>query len=197
LEAQKTSDRSARLRRASVGLLLPLCWSAEGIGPIRADQPTASADQDLNTSQATSSIGGEDCTKSTLLTRSRLQELFSSVALGNRSALLAMPQVLPCLGVGESEDFYRSAGSFLERQPTSFLKIVAGSDILRTRLEYLVTMLPLSLVDDLPAQTAAIGKRIDALNTVHDAGLDILKHDALAVLLSEQRELKRIQADHK
>jgi hypothetical protein len=58
-------------------------------------------------------------------------------------------------------------------------------------------MLPLSLVDNLPAKILTIRHRIDALNTVHDASLDRLKLEAVAALLSEQRELERIQSDHK
>jgi hypothetical protein len=117
------------------------------------------------------------------------------MASGDQNAFRAASQVLPCLGVGESEDFYRSAGAFLERQPVRFLEIVAGSDALKDRLRYLVTMLPISLVDDLPAQITTIGRRIVALNSVHDASLDMLKHRAVSALQSEQSELKRIQSD--
>jgi hypothetical protein len=132
------------------------------------------------------------CTKSTIAAR---RELFSLIASGDQNAFRAALRVLPCLGVGENEDFYRSAGAFLERQPARFLEIIAGSDALKGRLRYLVTMLPISSVDDLPAQITTIGRRIAALNSVHDANLDMLKHWAVSALQSEQGELKRIQSD--
>jgi hypothetical protein len=172
-------------------LVLAFCWGADAVFPTWAGV----AGQSSNPPQAAPSVDDARCTESTIATRSRQQELLSLIASGDEKAFRAALQALPCLGVGESEDFYRSAGAFLERQPVRFLEFVAGSDALKDRLRYLVTMLPISLVDDLSAQITTIDRRITVLNSVHDASLDMLKHSAVSALQSEQIELKRIQSD--
>jgi hypothetical protein len=156
-------------------------------------EPAASVGQGVD--RTIRSAGDANCAG--VAEPSRRRALLPLIASGDQNAFRAAARLLPCLGAGESEDFYRSAGSFLERRPASFLGIVAESALLRDRLRYLVTMLPLALVDDLPAQTATVGQRIDALNTVQDARLDGLKQRALAALRSERKELEHIRSDQR
>jgi hypothetical protein len=92
-------------------------------------------------------------------------------------------------GGGDAEDFYRSAGIFLQKHPHALLQIAQQNAVSNSELKLLVTMLPLQLVDNTDAQTALVNHRISRLQAVDDPSVSEIKQRALSHLEAEKSKL--------
>jgi hypothetical protein len=124
-------------------------------------------------------------------------QLFELITRGNESAFHAALLVSRCLDGGELEDFYRSAGIFLEVQPRAFLQITKRMEIPYSQLRPLGTMLPLDMVDDLDRKISTVEKRISILTGISEGSLQDTKEQALSFLEKEKQVLDRIKTEVK
>lgn len=117
------------------------------------------------------------------------KDLFKLIREGNERALRAALLVSSCWDGADTEDFYWSAGMFLQRDPRSFLEVAAKSDVSIRQLSGMATMLPLEVVDKIDARLKAVEVRISRLEAVDDPELTIVKMVALAALTQYKVEL--------
>jgi hypothetical protein len=146
-------------------------------------------------SRVTSS--GPDCGEEVAATNSQRNELFQLIRDGNEQAFRAALLVQHCWDGGEAEDFYRSAGIFLEGNPRTFLQMAKDSQVSRRELNRMVTMLPLETVDDMDAQLKEVKQRIATLKAVEDPALVNVKQKALVSLAKENKNLQEIKSHAK
>lgn len=108
------------------------------------------------------------CDQKTQLTYLQTDKLFSYVTDGNSSAFRAALLISSCFDGGDLEDYDRSVGVYFTKHPNDFLAVVCEERISNENVNDMITMLPLSLVDDFNAQRAEISKRIALLKAIHD-----------------------------
>ncbi|WP_157198246.1 hypothetical protein [Methylomonas sp. DH-1] len=108
----------------------------------------------------------EQCSQIYLPSDYQLKQLFNLVRQGNLFALRIGVLIFKCIGTGEQEDFFRSTGSFFEKEPKLFLMTIKNNAVDEQNLRYMVTMTPIDLVDDLDAQISVIKYRIDLLGKI-------------------------------
>lgn len=115
--------------------------------------------------------------------------LFALIREGNQSAFSVGLSMSKCWDGGELEDFYRSAGTFLELEPQAFLSAARQRKVTESQLQYLLTMLPLELVDDLDAKIGTIDHRIAILKKTRVPSLQSVRKKSLLILQREKQEL--------
>jgi hypothetical protein len=184
---------TSKITRVFVPLLFVLfsCQMAHSASPwnVFLRNPTAESIRDLK-----EAIGErtDQCSQIPMPSSKEINQLFRLVQDANDSALRAALLVSNCLGIGDLEDLYRASGSFLEARTTTFLQIASEREIPEGNLRYMVTMLPLSLVDNLPGQVLAVNKRIALLEAVDDGRLIKIRNRVVAYLQVAKSELEKI-----
>lgn len=83
---------------------------------------------------------------------------------------------------GDLEDVFRSLGSLTETHPRLFLKEVSQHRVTQAKYESLLTMLPLSTVDNEAKKRRLIERRIRSLAAVKDKPLAVARDEAIAIL---------------
>ncbi len=121
------------------------------------------------------------------------QNLFDSIASGNNFSLRTGLLVEQCLDGGDLGDFRRSAGQFFEKKPVIFMQEIKRSSVPTASYQSMVTMLPLTLVDDLNMQIKAIRFRIQLLKDIELSELEELKDIASKVLKDQELKLTDLQ----
>lgn len=119
--------------------------------------------------------------------------LYDSISKGNQWALRAAFLIFDSFDGGELEDFNRSVGSFVDRRPSLFLKIIHEKNISDSEFKGMLTMFPLSTADDIDLELSMIAYRINVLEEVADNLLEKKRDKAIMVLKSEQEELYKIK----
>lgn len=130
-------------------------------------------------------------------TKKQAGRLFKLVSEGNESALRAALLMSRCLDGGELEDFYRSTGVFFEAQPRAFLKIIKEKEIPDSQTRYLLTMLPLDMVDDIDRQIRVVENRVLLLNGVDEVSFEEIRKRLLFSLEKAKENLDRIRPESK
>jgi len=113
---------------------------------------------------------------------------------GNQSALRAGLLIYRCLDGGNLEDFYRSVGVFLESHPLAFLRTVTDVETSDRDLRYMVTMLPLMLVDNDDGRIEAVNERIVGVEAVSNPQVVTTKTKVLSFLEAERANLEKAKA---
>jgi hypothetical protein len=101
--------------------------------------------------------------------------------------------VAHCLDGGDLEDVYRALGSALARHPKNVLRALSQEDVPDTRLRYLATTLPLTLVDNLDGQVAEIDRRIARTRSATEPATAALSRRILVVLAERRNALASIR----
>lgn len=83
---------------------------------------------------------------------------------------------------GDLEDVFRGLGSVTETDPKLFLEQVVRHRVSRGNLESLLTMLPLSTVDNVPKKRRLVERRIRSLAAVKDKPVAHVRDEAIAIL---------------
>lgn len=135
------------------------------------------------------------CDQNSIPTKVEISTLFKLIQGANPPALRATLLVIKCLGVGDVEDFNRVSGVFLEKLPTIFLQVIRDNDIQDRQLRYMVTMLPLSLVDNLPAKILTLERRIALIAAINNVKLIAIKAKVMAFLQEEKDDLEKINVE--
>jgi len=135
------------------------------------------------------------CADSTLPNPAEAIRLIGLVSGGNELSFRAGLLISHCLGVGDLEDFYRASGAFLDLHPKAFLRIVTSSALPEHTVRDMVTMLPLTLVDNYRGTLMAIDKRIATVKAVDDPLLNDIKAKIVTSLQDEKLELETIESD--
>ena len=141
--------------------------------------------------------GAAGCNQEALPDRLQKAKLFKLIQSGNQWGFRAGLFVSGCLDGANAEDFYRSAGLFFQRAPHAFLQIVQDNGASDAELKRMLTMLPLTTVDDFDAQLSMIKKRISILQGIDDVSLSSVKDTALVFLTSEETKLIRMRSETK
>lgn len=108
-------------------------------------------------------VTSDDCHEKSGFDNEKRSRLFDLMRSGNSYAVQVGVMSFHCLDGGELEDFYRSAGSFFDKNPDELMRIVHAYPVSGSALEHMVTMLPLETVDDIDGRIVLIEKRIGAL----------------------------------
>ncbi len=108
------------------------------------------------------------CGQKTQLTHRQTDTLFAYIQDGSPVAFRAAALMSSCFDGGDLEDYFRSVGVYFTKHPRDFLDVAYKERISDEYLRYMITMLPLSLVDNFDAQHAEISKRILLLKAIHD-----------------------------
>jgi len=127
------------------------------------------------------------CTIDTQLSERQISQLETYIQEGNRYAFRAAVIYIQCMYSNSAglEDIYRSIGIYFDTHPHDFLEVAIKEPISNNDLKYMVTMLPLALVDNSSARHAAIKHRIALLNAIQDPSLLIAKNKLLIYLKSD------------
>ena len=128
------------------------------------------------------------CNQSNQLTYSQTDKLFQYVSNGNAEALRAAVLISECFDGGNLEDYYRSTGIYFTKHPSNFIRVIYEERVSDNDLQYMVTMLPLSLVDNLEGQRCEINKRMTLLEQIDNPMFAKIKDKLLAYL--EQAKVK-------
>jgi hypothetical protein len=134
------------------------------------------------------------CGRKSRPSHKQMGRLLTLVKSGNSVAFRAVLVVKSCLGVGDSEDLARSAGELFEVDLISFMDVVAEVGVPDEQFGDMITMLPLSLVDDVTGQLAALDHRISLLETLRDQRFEAYRAKALDKLLNRRRALMEIRS---
>ena len=121
------------------------------------------------------------------------QQLFDKLILGSVSSLKAGLYIERCLDGGDLEDFFRSAGQFFDRKPQVLLQQMKSFPVPKKIYKSILTMLSLTLVDDLDGQIAAIRDRIHLLEKIQDSKLAELKASGIKALKEQEQSLLSIR----
>ena len=136
---------------------------------------------------------GPDCGEEVSATNGQRNELFQLIRVGNERAFRVALLVSHCWDGGEAEDFYRSAGIFLEGNPRTFLQMAKDSGVSQRALSRMVTMLPLETVDDTAARLKEVKERIAKLGAVEDPALANVRQNALLSLGNYNKQLQEMK----
>ena len=112
---------------------------------------------------------GEKCYKEENFNNEYFQNLsvlYKAIDSGNTHAFDIGLLVMRCLSGGELGDLYRSFGSFFEKDSKYFFDQLTEREIRDVRLQKMLTMLPLSTVDDIESKIKTIQFRIALLSNV-------------------------------
>jgi hypothetical protein len=145
--------------------------------------------------QARVASSARDCEEDVSATNDQRSKLFGLIRDGNEQAIHAGLLVSHCFDGADAEDFYRSAGVFLEDRPRAFLQIAEDSEVSDRELDRMVTMLPIETVDDFDARLAEVHTRIAKLEAVDDPALVMLKREALGALVKEVKEYQKAKRE--
>jgi len=106
--------------------------------------------------------------------------------------------LLPTLSGGDLEDVTRALGEMADHWPENFLRVVKRQHLDQRRIQRIVRMLPLSVVDDDAGRLRAVRERASALSRVDDASLLEVRDIAVRGLNQYEEELaRRVDADKK
>ena len=170
------------------------CYASQAISASNWDSFLLNTDKDsFEKLKGDISNGNNVCRNEEIPNSVQFNKLTVIIKKGNQSALRAGLLISKCIGVGDVEDLYRSAGLFFEIQPKVFLQIVNESAIADRELGYMVTMFPLELVDDIEGKIAAVNNRIAILNRITDVSLINIKKILFAFLEKEKNKLEKIK----
>jgi len=115
--------------------------------------------------------------------------LITRIDAGDESAARHAVGLLPKLSGGDLEDTMRAIGALAVNRPRVFLRVMTGKYVDAARIERIVTMLPLSSVDDDAERLRLVRARIDALSAISDAELGHPRDVAIAALHRYEQEL--------
>lgn len=98
---------------------------------------------------------------------------------------------------GDYEDILRSLGSFSEYNPELFFKYVKNYNVSYRRLNSLLTMLPLSTVDDFELKIRVLDKRITAIDKLKNKEFSELKKNSITILTEFRDRLRGYLEEYK
>jgi len=96
------------------------------------------------------------------------QELFSQIRSGSDSSLRVGFFIEKCLDGGDLGDFRRSAGQYFDAKPKEFLQEISASNVSIESFKSALTMLPLTLVDNLDGQIELVRSRMFKLGAIQE-----------------------------
>jgi len=131
------------------------------------------------------------CGQIALPNQAESHQLIGMVQQGNELAFRAALFISKCFDVGGLEDFYRAAGIFFEGE----LEIAIEYKVSRQDLQYMVTMLPLDLVDNLQGRITKVNNRIEIIGGIADEPLNGIKSTVLSSLKMEKASLEKTRSD--
>jgi hypothetical protein len=179
-------------------VLLALLWggvsASADVAPQWNEFLLNPGDQTLSILTNGTAADAGECREDLAPNQKQRRQLLALIEKGNQWGFRAALLVSPCWDGSDAEDFYRASGIFFERLPCTFLRILEERRTSDTQLRLMLTMLPLSTVDDFDEKLAMIRKRISILRGINDAALSDLKGKALVFLINEETKFMKIRS---
>lgn len=118
--------------------------------------------------------------------------LFELTSQGNENAFLIGLSAVRCFDGGDLEDFYQSAGKFMERHPQRFLTEVTERNVASSEVVSMVVSV--FIVDDNDAKLQKIVQRIALLREVNDEKVARLQAESVRALQEREEDLRKMKA---
>jgi hypothetical protein len=122
-------------------------------------------------------------------------QLFDLIAGGNENAFLIGLSGLRCFDGGDLEDFYQSAGKFMEQHPQRFLAGVTEKKVPERDIASMASSVPTN--DNPAAALKEVAERIEVLSKITDAKVASAQATGIKALQQHEADLKRMPASLK
>lgn len=118
--------------------------------------------------------------------------LFDLIAGGNENAFLIGLSGLRCFDGGDLEDFYRSAGKFMEQHPQRFLSDVTDRNVPERDVASMASSVPTN--DDPAGALRKVVERIELLSGLTDEKVASARAASINALQEHEADLRRMPA---
>ena len=118
--------------------------------------------------------------------------LFRLIAAGNERAFVIGLSAIRCFDGGDLEDFYESAGLFLEQHPREFLLDVTERHVAQSDVAHMAASVPTN--DDIDAALDKVGNRIAVLRRVDDVKAARARAESVRALREHEQSLRQFES---
>ena len=125
----------------------------------------------------------------------QIARLLRLIDSGNDFGFRAAIEIAPCLGVGDQEDVYRSAGTYFEIRPHDFLQVLLEQRLQDRTLEDLITMLPLTKDESMSFRIRRLTARLRILDRYGGSKRSALVTKLAKFLEDEIADVRRVMPE--